>query len=212
MQHSGEVERLEEKQLKADLSLEQTQREEKTLSAAALKHMKAYCSGSSLPGSHKRRIVTDDDKRRLREQEKLCDGLDDKYEAARKMARARQEKELKDLKHEHEQQTKELDKKHKEARTAFGRIIQVISRQLEEVIIARRLRVVRRWYINLQLWDKSTGENEDIPTYGELPTTPWPDNTALDTLAARTSSVLDTWKDFNDLPPAVSLLVPTAPE
>ncbi|EKG11643.1 hypothetical protein MPH_11136 [Macrophomina phaseolina MS6] len=210
--HSQETERLEDKQVKAEYALEQAHREERARSAAALKHMKAYCSGSSVPGSTKRRIVTEEDKRRLREQEKLHDELDKKHEAAMKMARARQEKEMKDLKHDHEQEQKELEKKYKEARLASRRTVQEVSRQLDEVIRTRRLRVVRRWYISLKLWDKTTGENADIPSYGDLPAIPWPERSAVETMISRTYSVLDTWHTFNDLPPAVSLHVPIVSE
>ncbi|KAL1648357.1 hypothetical protein SLS58_002110 [Diplodia intermedia] len=210
--HSQESERLDEKQLKAEYALEQAHREERARSAAALKHMKAYCSGSSVPGSTKRRIVTEDDKRRLREQEKLHDELDSKHEAAMKMTRARQEKDVKELKHEHEQEIKELDKKYKEARILSRRTTQEVSHQLDDVIRGRRLRVVRRWYINLKLWDRTTTDHDDVPAYADLPIVSWPDKTVVETMTSRTYSVLDTWHTFNDLPPAVSLHVPGVPE
>lgn len=174
--------------------------------------MKAYCSGSSVPGSTKRRIVTEEDKRRLRDQEKLHDELDKKHEAAMKMARARQEKDMKDLKHDHEQELKELEKKYKEARLASRKTVQEVCRQLDAVIRTRRLRVVRRWYISLKVWDRTVGENADIPSYGDLPAIPWPEKSAVETMTTRTYSVLDTWHTFNDLPPAVSLHIPIAPE
>ncbi|GME65414.1 hypothetical protein GTA08_BOTSDO02124 [Neofusicoccum parvum] len=210
--HSKETECLEDKQVKADAILAQSQREERARSAAALKHMKAYCSGSSVPGSSKRRIVTEEDKRRLREQEKLHDELDNKHEAAIKMARSRQEKELKDLKHDHEQEFKGLDKRYRDARIAARRVVLDVARQLDEVIRARRLRVVRRWYISLRLWDKTTTEHDDVPTYGDLPAIPWPDKSLVETMTQRTYSVLDTWHTFNDLPPAVSLDISIVPE
>ncbi|KAK7731433.1 hypothetical protein SLS57_001372 [Botryosphaeria dothidea] len=210
--HAQDTERLEDKQVKAEYALEQSHREERARSAAALKHMKAYCSGSSVPGSTKRRIVTEEDKRRLRDQEKLHDELDKKHEAAMKMARARQEKDMKDLKHDHEQELKELEKKYKEARLASRKTVQEVCRQLDAVIRTRRLRVVRRWYISLKVWDRTVGENADIPSYGDLPAIPWPEKSAVETMTTRTYSVLDTWHTFNDLPPAVSLHIPIAPE
>ncbi|OJD37345.1 ibr domain-containing protein [Diplodia corticola] len=210
--HSQESERLDEKQLKAEYALEQAHREERARSAAALKHMKAYCSGSSVPGSTKRRIVTEDDKRRLREQEKLHDELDSKHEAAMKMTRARQEKDVKELKHEHEQEIKELEKKYKEARVLSRKTTQDVSHQLDDVIRGRRLRVVQRWFINLKLWDRATSDHDDVPAYTDLPVVPWPDKTVVETMTSRTYSVLDTWHTFNDLPPAVSLHVPVISE
>ncbi|KAK8155888.1 hypothetical protein IWX90DRAFT_51235 [Phyllosticta citrichinensis] len=213
VQQSQEIEMLEDKQLKADVSMLENQHQERVHSAVALRHMKAYCNAATIPGGPKKRIVTDEDRQRLKDAERTHDSLDRKHETARMLSRAKQEKELRELKQVHQQQWRELDGQAQKARAALNQVSQKLSTQLDDVIRQRRLRAVSRWYISLKLWDRTTTENDDIPPPEDIPGVPWPELSTAETLAARSSSILDTYITFNTLPPAVSLLPPaTRPE
>ncbi|KAK7614389.1 hypothetical protein JOL62DRAFT_302313 [Phyllosticta paracitricarpa] len=208
-----EIELLEDKQLKADVSMLESQHQERVHSAVALRHMKAYCNAATIPGGPKKRVVTDEDRQRLKDAERTHDSLDRKHETARMLSRAKQEKELRELKLVHQQQWRELDGQAQKARAALNQVSQKLSTQLDDVIRQRRLRALSRWYISLKLWDRTTTENDDIPPPEDIPGVPWPELSTAETLAARSSSILDTYITFNTLPPAVSLLPPvTRPE
>ncbi|KAK7569383.1 hypothetical protein IWX49DRAFT_562188 [Phyllosticta citricarpa] len=213
VQQSQEIELLEDKQLKADVSMLESQHQERVHSAVALRHMKAYCNAATIPGGPKKRVVTDEDRQRLKDAERTHDSLDRKHETARMLSRAKQEKELRELKLVHQQQWRELDGQAQKARAALNQVSQKLSTQLDDVIRQRRLRALSRWYISLKLWDRTTTENDDIPPPEDIPGVPWPELSTAETLAARSSSILDTYITFNTLPPAVSLLPPvTRPE
>ncbi|KAK8234296.1 hypothetical protein HDK77DRAFT_449970 [Phyllosticta capitalensis] len=208
-QHSQECQLLEDKQLKSDVAMIESQNQERLNSEVALKHMKAYCNTAPIPGGPKKRVVTDEDRQRLKDQERNHESLNRKHETSRMLSRAKQEKELRELKLVQQQQWQELEAHSATARAALNEILQKLSTRLEDLIRQRRIRAVSRWYVSLKLWDRTTTENDDIPPPEDIPSVPWPDSSTAETLAARSSSILDTYITFNNLPPAVSLSPPT---
>ena len=170
----------------------------------ALKHMKRYCSGSTVADLQKRK-VTDEDKKRLKTQEKAHQDLEIKHQNAMVSLEQRQEKEKKDRLEAHEKEWRKFEETTMEASVALRRICRDLERQLNDLIRTRRLRAIQRWNLDVRLWEKNTPEDADAPSMEDMPNIPWPDRLQAETFATRSSSILDTYITFNNLPPVVSL-------
>jgi hypothetical protein len=173
LQHSQNLEHLEEAQILAEHDLRKAHALECQNVATALKYMEAYCLSSS--GSHPvhAHIVTEEDFRKLDRQRMVQKNLPRKHENAINVLRARQER---DLKTRIQKQETELDlmdadletkRAHEEDehKKALGK--------LEVLIEARRKRLMQRWDLRFEMWRRDW-ESEHGTFKDQLEHEEWP--------------------------------------
>ncbi|KAF2090163.1 hypothetical protein K490DRAFT_54565 [Saccharata proteae CBS 121410] len=204
-EQTRDLERLEEKQLNAEMSLLKSQEDESRQAAQALGYMRAYCDNALGPQAG--RVITEEDRNRLRAQELHATELARKHESALKMLRARQEVGVKQRKDTHKVWRRQLAEVTKAAWEKLDRIANDLrNNRLPTLIHERRRRALTRYYICLAIWDKELGSEADTPDLKHLFDVPWPEVEKAEALAGGTSSMLDTYHQVTyDLPPIVNL-------
>ena len=175
LQHTLELERLDESQIVAEHDLRKYHEQETQNVATALKYMEAYCSGAS-PScpDNLQKVITEDDRKKLARQRMLQGKLPQKHESAINVLRARQEK---DAKLKLQKQQRELLQVaadyEQDIRTEDLRFAKDMAR-LDSLIESRRKRVSARWDIEYGIWRRKWETQHKTTLQGWLPQEEWP--------------------------------------
>jgi hypothetical protein len=142
--------------------------------ATALKHMEAYCIGSSSSRLHHPHIVTEEDFRKLDRQRMTQQNLPRKHENMINVLRARQEREMKNRlqkqKIELELMDADLERKMAHEEAEYKKDVE----KLEALIEIRRKRLQKRWDLRFEMWRRDWEEQHGTTFPGELEHEQWP--------------------------------------
>lgn len=189
LQHTDNLERLEERQLLAEHDLLETQAQETQNVATALKYIEAYCLGAKSQQEHTHTVSVDDFKK-LERQKSLQQGLPRKHASAINVLRARQELDLKRRLEIHEAELKQLDADLEKEESAKEEEYKKESEQLEKVIEARRKRLLQRWELKFEMWRRDWEQQHDTTIDAKLEHEDWPSRPADHTITIPDASAL----------------------
>ncbi|KAJ9641424.1 hypothetical protein H2199_005394 [Coniosporium tulheliwenetii] len=170
--HTEALERLEEKQVAAELDLRAAHREEQQNADTALKYMEAYVNGSS--NAEKRHVVTAEDRQRLASQRALKVKLDARHESAISVLRAKQERDLKAKLQKMQAEREQLEAEQRKEEKALKEEQCEESHRLAMLARARRRRMAARWDLRMEIWKAELEREKGVGFHRPLPGVPWP--------------------------------------
>jgi hypothetical protein len=161
--------------------------------ATALKHMEAYCLGSSQTHPDHAHTVTEEDFKKLDRQRMLQQNLPRKHENAINVLRARQERETKGKLQKQETELKLLAAAHEKERVTEEADLVKEAEKLEAVIEARRRRLLQRWDLKFEMWRRDWEEQHGSKVSINLEHENWPLQTTKTITPIPESSSLATY-------------------
>jgi hypothetical protein len=174
LQHSDDLEQLEERQIAAEHDLRKAQAQETQNVATALKYMEAYCRGTNVNHPEHSHTVTEEDFKKLDRQRLLQQDLPRKHESAINVLRARQERDTKRRVERQEEELKELDAEYGKEMVAKETEHKKDVEKLETMIEARRTRLLQRWDLKFEMWRKDWEQQHKTTLNTKLEHEDWP--------------------------------------
>lgn len=175
MQHTLELERLDETQIIAEHDLRKSHAQETQNVATALKYMGAYCSGLNPANPDVSHTVTEEDRKKLASQHMIQAKLPAKHESTINVLRARQEKDLKLKLQKQQAELQQLDTDYERQKQSEELQFLKDSSRLDALMEARRKRVMNRWDLKFEMWRKDWETQRKTALHGRLPHEAWPE-------------------------------------
>lgn len=173
LQHTDNLERLEERQLLAEHDLLKAQSQETQNVATALKYIEAYCLGTRNPQEHSH-AVSEEDFKKLDRQRSTQKDLPRKHASAINVLRARQELDTARKLEMHKAELEQLDAEYEKEKTTKETEYRKELEKLEAVIQARRKRLLQRWDLKFEMWRRDWEEQHSTTLHAKLEHEEWP--------------------------------------
>lgn len=174
LQHTIDLDHLEELQIIAEHDLRKAQDQETQNVATALKHMEAYCLGTNVNHPEHAHTVSEEDFKKLDRQRVIQQDLPRKHDNAINVLRARQERETKRRLQKQENELLHMDTDHeKEKAKAEAEYHKEVER-LEATMDVRRRRLLQRWDLKFEMWRRDWEEQHSTTLTTKLEHESWP--------------------------------------
>jgi hypothetical protein len=173
LQHTLELEDLEDAQIAAEDNMRKAQEQEAQNVATALRHMEAYCLSSN-PDPDLSHTVTEDDFKKLDRQRLIQQSLPRKHESAINVLRARQERATKLKNHKQQADIANMEAEYEKEKAAEDEQFTSESARLDVVIKARRKRLLQRWELKSEMFRHDWETQHGTPLSGRFEHEAWP--------------------------------------
>jgi hypothetical protein len=157
--------------------------------ATALKYIEAYCLGTKNDQEHAHAVTEEDFKKLDRQRLMQCD-LPRKHASAINVLRARQEMDTERRLEAQEAELEKMDADHEKEKDAEEAEYKKELEKLESTIRARRTRLLQRWDLKFEMWQRDWEEQHNTTLNAKLEHESWPARKADHAITIPESSTL----------------------
>lgn len=172
--HASSMAEAEDKQVKAEADLRETQEQERRDNATALKHLEAFCAGTYSTGELHNRPVTDqalaerDNARRMRDQ------MDAKHSSQINVLRGEQSRRMRLRSQRQDRELQELKRQQRKEELELERACTAEVLKLDESVAEKRKKIRWRWELQIAILTKQVEAETGIQLSNcRLPTVEW---------------------------------------
>ncbi|KAI9709230.1 MAG: hypothetical protein M1828_002530 [Chrysothrix sp. TS-e1954] len=174
--HSPELTSLEDRHVREEMELLESQEVEMRNCEIALKHMQAYCRTSSDPACETpNREVTLQDRRNLERQYWLRNNLPRRHESAVNVMREQQARQLKHRSLKHMSQLSDQQSEQEKELKSLDQSLANELKELDGLVLQRKERLVKRWVLAVEIWKHCREQDEKTIINLPLTAITWPE-------------------------------------
>lgn len=173
--HASAIGEAEDKQVKAESDLRETQEQERRDNATALKHIEAFCAGAYSTGEPHNRPVTDQSLAELDKARRTRDNMDAKHTSQINVLRGEQSRRIRLRSQRQDRELQELKRQQRKEELEMERACTAEILKLDESVAEKRRKIRWRWELQMAIFTKKveTETGVQLSSNCRLPTVEW---------------------------------------